>query len=57
MPRITSIEEVQKDLKFYVASYTDKYGMDFVLDAIKSIKMKEGVTAMQALVDEYHLLR
>ena len=51
------IEEVQKDLKFYVASYIDKYGMDFVLDAIKSIKMAEGVTALQALVDEYHLLR
>lgn len=51
------IEEVQKDLKFLVASYIDKYGMDFVLDAIKSIKMKEGVTALQALVDEYHLLR
>ena len=30
-------------------------GMDFVLDAIKSIKMAEGVTALQALVDEYHL--
>ena len=52
-----SIEEVQKDLKFLVASYIDKYGMDFVLDAIKSIKMKEGVTALQALVDEYKLLR
>ena len=52
-----SIKEVQKDLKFLVASYIDKYGMDFVLDAIKSIKMKEGVTALQALVDEYHLLR
>ena len=51
------IEEVQKDLKFYVASYIDKYGMDFVLDAIKSIKMKEGVTALQSLVDEYKLLR
>ena len=51
------IEEVQKDLKFLVASYIDKYGMDFVLDAIKSIKMEEGVTALQSLVDEYHLLR
>ena len=51
------IEEVQKDLKFCVASYIDKYGMDFVLDAIKSIKMEEGVTALQSLVDEYHLLR
>ena len=51
------IEEVQKDLKFLVASYIDKYGMDFVLDAIKSIKIKEGVTALQALSDEYYLLR
>ena len=51
------IEEVQKDLKFLVASYIDKYGMDFVLDAIKSIKMKEGVTALQALADEYYLLK
>ena len=51
------IEEVQKDLKFYVASYIDKYGMDFVLDPIKSIQMKEEVTALQSLVNEYKLLR
>ena len=49
------IEEVQKDLKFLVASYIDKYGMDFVLDAIKSIKMEEGVIALQALVDEWSM--
>ena len=29
--------------------------MDFVLDAIKSIKMEEGVIALQALVDEWSM--
>lgn len=51
------IEEIQQNIKYAVASYIDAYGMEFVLDTIKSIKMAEGVTASEALMREYYLLK
>lgn len=50
-----NIEEIQQNIKFAVASYIDAYGMEFVLDVIKSIKMEEGITASEALMKEYYL--
>ena len=49
------IAEIQQNIKFAVASYIDAYGMDFVLNTIKSIKMEDGVSASEALMREYYL--
>lgn len=37
------IDEVQKNIKFPIYSFIDDYGMDFVIDTIRSIKIEEGV--------------
>lgn len=49
------IDEVQKNIKFSIYSYIDDYGMDFVIDTIRSIKIEEGASAWDALVKEYYL--
>ena len=49
------IDEVQKNIKFSICSYIDDYGMDFVIDTIRSIKIEEGASAWDALVKEYYL--
>lgn len=49
------VEEIQQNIKFAVASYIDAYGMDFVLETIKSIKMEDGISASEALMREYYL--
>lgn len=37
-----------------IYSYIDDYGMDFVIDTIRSIKIDEGASAWDALVKEYY---
>ena len=49
------VAEIQQNIKYAVASYIDAYGMEFVLDAIKSIKMEDGISASEALMREYYL--
>lgn len=49
------VEEVQQNIRYAVVSYIDAYGMEFVLDAIKSIKMEDGISASEALMREYYL--
>lgn len=39
------IDEFQKNIKFSIYSFIDDYGMDFVIDTIRSIKIEEGVSA------------
>lgn len=48
------IDEVQKNIKFSIYSYIDDYGMDFVIDTIRSIKIDEGANAWDTLVKEYY---
>ena len=49
------IDEVRKNIKFSVYPFIDDYGMDFVIDTIRSIKIEEGASAWDALVKEYYL--
>jgi len=37
------IHEVRQNIKFSIYSYIDDYGMDFVIDTIRGIKIEEGV--------------
>ncbi|MDD7497983.1 hypothetical protein [Fibrobacter sp.] len=37
-----------------IYSYIEDYGMDFVIDTIRSIKIEEGASAWDALVKEYY---
>ena len=39
----------------YISILIDDYGMDFVIDTIRSIKIEEGASAWDALVKEYYL--
>ena len=48
------IEEIKKDLKLTVYPYIDTYGMDFVINTIKSIEMKDGISAREAVYKEYY---
>lgn len=49
------IDEVRQNIKFSVYSFIDDYGMDFVIDTIRSIKIEDGISAWDALVKEYYL--
>jgi len=51
------IEEIKKDLKLAVCPYIDSYGIDFVLTTIKSIEMKDGQSARDAIYNEYYRIK
>ena len=51
------IEEIKKDLKLAVYPYIDSYGMDFVLNTIKSIEVKDGLSARDAIFNEYYRVK
>lgn len=51
------IEEIKKNLKLAVYPYIDTYGMDFVLNTIKSIEMKDGTSARDAIYNEYYRIK
>ena len=51
------IDEIKKNLKLAIYPYIDSYGVDFVLNTIKSIEIKDGLSARDAIFNEYYRVK
>ena len=52
-----SREDIKKDIMLWVYTYIDSYGMDFVLDTIKSIKVDKDQTAESFVFNKFYGIR